>query len=147
MVIIQMELQGFVTSAGPYIVQEWSIFATNNTGPFHNDIILYVWCHLVPNCTVAQPVTTSVDSVQLIWEGMHEANGAGRRQGGLASGVGDAVTPRAPVWHTVAAHVGAADDATRNTPNAVCIPQTQQPREGRAGRHKDAATDRSGHTT
>jgi len=105
------------------------------------------WCHLVPNCTVAQPVTTSVDSVQLIWEGMHEANGAGRRQGGLASGVGDAVTPRAPVWHTVAAHVGAADDATRNTPNAVCIPQTQQPREGRAGRHKDAATDRSGHTT
>ena len=71
---------------------------------------------LVPNCTVAQPVTTSVDSVQLIWEGMHEANGAGRRQGGLASGVGDAVTPRAPVWHTVAAHVGAADGATRNTP-------------------------------
>ena len=31
----------------------------------------------VPNCTVAQPITTSVDSVQLIWEGMHGARGAG----------------------------------------------------------------------
>ena len=45
--------------------------------PMGGGEVTTLWCHLVPNCTVAQSVTTSVDSVQLIWEGMHGARGAG----------------------------------------------------------------------
>ena len=76
---------------------------------------------LVPNCTVAQPVTTSVDSVQLIWEGMHGAKGAW---------IGKENSPQAWVTRSdrtrrgilATAPGGAADEATRKTPNAVCIP-------------------------
>ena len=47
--------------------------------------VMYFWCHSVFNQSLRKPHTKSVISVFGIWEGMHGANGAGFRQGELAS--------------------------------------------------------------
>ena len=82
----------------------------------------------------SKPYTTHVNSVLSISEWMHEANGAGYSQGEFASRRGlRSRHPLPSVASSSAAHVGAADGATRITPNAMCIPQTQQA-QGMEGR-------------
>ena len=73
---------------------------------------------------------TPVNSVFSIWEGMHEANGAGYRQGARLLAWASPPTPAPQCGVVDSSSCGAADGATRITPDAVCIPKRSKPRGG-----------------
>ena len=65
---------------------------------------------------------------------MHEANGAGYRQGARLLVWASQPTPAPQCGVVDSSSCGAADGATRITPDAVCIPKRSQPREGEGRR-------------